>query len=270
MQRHICLVILTSLLYVYYVHAREFEDSVIKDLIERLDAKDAIISDLIGRVEHLEKTNANQAELIKDLELGLLELVNVVRQKDFQHVADTRTESETETNKRGEKDIEESSENTLIRKQVTLDDFNISKDRRHADTRAIAFFATLSTDIAHVGIGQDIAFDNVITNTGGAYNNHHGVFTAPVNGIYVFSATLLALGTDNDHLKWIKNGQTLCYLYVHDAGYDSSGSTIVVQLNTGDDVSIQNIDADNSLNGHHYTFISGFLLKETEPANVLG
>jgi hypothetical protein len=33
-------------------------------------------------------------------------------------------------------------------------------------------------------------FDTVITNAGGAYNQHDGIFTAPTNGVYVFTWNL--------------------------------------------------------------------------------
>jgi hypothetical protein len=57
---------------------------------------------------------------------------------------------------------------------------------RHENEHHVAFFATLSNRIEHVGIGQSFVFDRVVTNVGSCYNNIHGNFIAPVSGTYVF------------------------------------------------------------------------------------
>ncbi|XP_052777750.1 uncharacterized protein LOC128215064 [Mya arenaria] len=275
MKRLMISVILVAFLFNCGVDAREIEDAIIANLIERLDAKDAIIEELVGRVERLEKTNMKQAEINVDLERRLQQLTISTQQKDSQKNTITESDkqndslqAQNETDRGGDDNMEYTSGIVHKHKRVSIDDPYISRYRRHANTRAIAFFATLTNDSEHLGAGENINFDNAITNVGSAY--HQGVFIAPINGIYVFSATLFSYPNTADRLKWMKNGQMLCQLYVHNSGYDTSGSTIVVELNTGDDISIQNIDADTKILGHHYTFFSGFLLKETEAGSVIG
>ncbi|XP_052777626.1 caprin-2-like [Mya arenaria] len=275
MKKLISSVILIAFLVIFGVIAREIEDNAITNLIERLDAKDAVIEELIGRVELLEKTNMKQVEINEDLERRLQQLTISTQQKDNQKNANTELETnnewlqkKTETDTGGDENKEDTSGIAHKHKHVTLGD-SISRNRRHAYTRAIAFFATATNNSEHLGNGQTIIFDNDITNVGSAYNNHQGVFIAPIDGIYVFSATLSSFPNTADHLKWVKNGQILCYLYVHSSGYDTSGSTIVVELNTGDDISIQNIDPDIKIHGGQYTFFSGFLLKETETESIV-
>ena len=41
-----------------------------------------------------------------------------------------------------------------------------------------------------IGHHQTFVFDHVVTNVGGNYNRHSGIFTSPSQGVYVFSWTL--------------------------------------------------------------------------------
>ena len=46
---------------------------------------------------------------------------------------------------------------------------------------------SLSNDENYVHPGEDITFDNIVTNIGNGMDPESGVFTAPVSGIYSFS-----------------------------------------------------------------------------------
>ena len=110
----------------------------------------------------------------------------------------------------------------------------------------------------HVDPNQDIVFERAVTNVGNAYNSRHGTFIAPVSGIYVFSMTLITLG-QHTHVKLVKNGQFLAG--VNTNTWDQSSQLVVVELNKGDDVAVQNADfSDISFNGAKYSTFAGFLL----------
>lgn len=128
----------------------------------------------------------------------------------------------------------------------------------------VAFFATLSGISEHMGKLQNIHFDNVLTNVGGAYNPHAGIFVAPVPGIYVFSTTIFSHHATDGHFAFLRNGSVLTNLYLSpgSTNYDSTSMSLVLQLGKGDDVSVANNDADRTINGYHYTCFSGFLLQE--------
>ncbi|KAH3849231.1 uncharacterized protein LOC127874601 [Dreissena polymorpha] len=139
---------------------------------------------------------------------------------------------------------------------------------RHAGTDLVAFFATLSIHATNLGVGQNVKFDNIITNVGSAYNQHVGAFAAPVSGVYVFMSTLLSYPGHNEHFKLVRNGNIICYMFVGGLGggatYDTSAGSFVLFLNKGDVIAVQNVDPGENLYGDSYSYFSGFLLKEFE------
>nr|CUU99231.1 hypothetical transcript [Hymenolepis microstoma] len=58
----------------------------------------------------------------------------------------------------------------------------------------VAFFTGLETNIEEMPPGQRAKMSNVITNVGGAYDQHNGQFCAPVDGIYSFIVAISAQG----------------------------------------------------------------------------
>jgi hypothetical protein len=136
--------------------------------------------------------------------------------------------------------------------------------RRVENEQNVAFFDTLSNKLQHAGVGQTFVFDRVVTNIANGYNNFNGNFIAPVSGTYIFSVTLISLYHISAHAQFVKNGSPVSYVYVSgsEAGYDTTSQTIVLELRKGDDIFIQNNDADKSYHGAHYSTFSGFLLHE--------
>ena len=130
----------------------------------------------------------------------------------------------------------------------------------------VAFLATLTDHAQNLGANQNVAFDNVVTDIGDAYNAHGGIFIAPVSGIYIFSTTIMSSHKTNSHFALKRNGTRVTQLYYHGNAlyaYDTTGVTVVLELTKGDDISIVNLDADKDVHGHHYSSFTGFLLQET-------
>ncbi|XP_053404981.1 uncharacterized protein LOC123555503 [Mercenaria mercenaria] len=123
----------------------------------------------------------------------------------------------------------------------------------------VAFFAWITNDIHHLRKDQDIVFDHVDVNIGNAYNQHHGNFVAPVGGTYVFSVTLLHFG-ELAYGHFVVNRAVAAKLMLKSG--QGASQTIVVNLSTGDDVSVQNTATDRGFNGDRYCTFSGFLLNE--------
>lgn len=58
----------------------------------------------------------------------------------------------------------------------------------------VAFYAYISHDFTHVGDNHVFVYDTVVTNSGHAYNNYSGVFTAPSSGLYAFAYSIAVAG----------------------------------------------------------------------------
>ncbi|XP_060581502.1 complement C1q-like protein 4 [Ruditapes philippinarum] len=163
-------------------------------------------------------------------------------------------------------------------KNVILASSGNSGDRiRRAENEVtVAFTAGLTKRALHVGAHQNIVFDHVETNVGNGYNPHHGVFTAPVPGLYVFYTSVLA---DNDREVWcelIVNGAIKASVYARgtDGRHDQGSQALVIQLKQGDDIAVQNVAADDAIYGDPtiYSTFTGFLLQQdfSEAGNVVG
>ena len=113
---------------------------------------------------------------------------------------------------------------------------------------------------------QDIVFNDVLLNVGSAYHSGHGIFVAPVPGVYFFTTSLLALGTTPHHAKLVKDGHELVRADFNDADhFDDSSQAVIVQLEKGNFVAVQNADYSGMLYaGSNYSTFSGFLLYEYE------
>jgi len=128
----------------------------------------------------------------------------------------------------------------------------------------IAFHATLKTDQQHTGLHQSVAFDNVITNIGGAYNPHFGTFIAPVPGVYVFYTKILGYNNDAITISIVRNRLLVANLYErdHEGLYDHDSAMVVLHLDEGDNVDVQSLGSDKLIHGGNYSMFSGFLLHE--------
>lgn len=104
--------------------------------------------------------------------------------------------------------------------------------------------------------GAVVKFQTVITNYGNAFDVTSGIFTAPVDGMYLFSASMYnvfagqKLDTDI-----VKNGAKEVNMYCSPAiQYSACSATVVLRLATGDriwisDASGQMVDHDSSFMG---------------------
>lgn len=102
----------------------------------------------------------------------------------------------------------------------------------------------------------------VLVNNGGAFNIANGAFTAPVAGIYVFTAGLTT-SAGTSFFQFYKNGSIIgnqWLVYTASGGWATANATIVLQLNAGDYVQVvMGSNNGNTAAGYGNSF-SGFLL----------
>lgn len=77
------------------------------------------------------------------------------------------------------------------------------------------------------------------TNVGNAYDTSTGVFTAPIPGLYMFTAVLLSENSKSLYRHIWKNNEPLAGTYVTDQGYKAGTLTVVLQLKKGDEVYVK-------------------------------
>ncbi|XP_060582692.1 complement C1q tumor necrosis factor-related protein 6-like [Ruditapes philippinarum] len=143
----------------------------------------------------------------------------------------------------------------------------VHRSRRQVSTSNVAFTAGLSRSILHAPAYQNIAFDRVHTNIGNGYNALSGIFTAPVSGTYVFFTSILVYNGREIFCRIVVNGVNIADTYGRgtDGRLDQGSQFVIVQLQKGHQVSVQNKVKDDAIFGNQdlYSTFSGFLLHST-------
>lgn len=110
-------------------------------------------------------------------------------------------------------------------------------------SQIIAFYAYLNNDVKSPGIHHTLVFDNVITNERNCYNKFSGTFSARMDGLYVFSCSIIMDGPHQyASFEIVKNAEIIGTFFVdpeYDQGYKYSSLTLVVDLHQTDTVFVR-------------------------------
>ena len=128
------------------------------------------------------------------------------------------------------------------------------------DGPKVAFLAIMETS-ASVSSESTILFDTVRTNIGSGYNVDDGIFAAPFDGIYQFSATMMTGQNGEIWAYFNLNGNEIANIYAHgtESRHDQGANTVILQLYKGDRVCVVN-NQESKIWGHGYSTFSGNLL----------
>ena len=152
-------------------------------------------------------------------------------------------------------------------KQFRLFCNSVIRSRRQVSTTNVAFTAGLSKSILHASAYQNIVFDHVHTNIGNGYDSLTGIFTAPFSGTYVFFTSILVYNDREIFCRIVVNGANIADTYGRgtDGRLDQGSQSVIVQLQKGHQVSVQNKVNDDAIFGNQdlYSTFSGFLLHAT-------
>ncbi|KAK2166601.1 hypothetical protein LSH36_37g03016 [Paralvinella palmiformis] len=103
------------------------------------------------------------------------------------------------------------------------------------------FSATLTSTLS-VGLSQNsrtIIFDDVLLNEGDAYNATSGLFTSPIDGVYVFTLDIRSMRGTLASVKVMRNDRVVHSIRANgrNTGDEGAGSgTVAIFLSRGDDV----------------------------------
>ncbi|CAG2222983.1 C1QL [Mytilus edulis] len=131
--------------------------------------------------------------------------------------------------------------NTDQENQIGLTETNSNQQRRA--TEHVAFTAYLSSNFEgeHFGTSHTVKYDVIETNVGNGYNKFTGTFSAPSDGIYAFSWTIIAGGIHGNHgeitVELMKNSEVRGVIKADsELDYDDGTSTalVIISLSAGD------------------------------------
>ena len=125
------------------------------------------------------------------------------------------------------------------------------KATRTQYTSGAAFSAYVSTYETELSKDHIIRFDTIVTNIGSHYNQHSGVFTAPEQGVYVFSWNLYCRSGGYIFSQLVVNSNVVGALFTSGEGDNALRTTteiVVVQVNAGDVVYVRTHPTQNHLN----------------------
>ena len=129
---------------------------------------------------------------------------------------------------------------------------------------------------------QVIVFDRAVTNVDstnslGGYSATTGVFTAPVDGMYVFHCTIMAHETHVFHAVIYKNTTALADIRLGGGiWYITASNSAIVAMRKGEQVMVRHKSTDHSIEGSSYggqSTFAGFLLSQhfiSNPNPVVG
>ncbi|XP_061179360.1 complement C1q tumor necrosis factor-related protein 3-like [Saccostrea echinata] len=128
-----------------------------------------------------------------------------------------------------------------------------------------AFHARLSRDLTNIGTGQPIVFDLETLDTTNSYEPSDGIFTVPMNGVYVFYWNLLTNQASGMDTTLMSTHGPLGFGFVsHAENYENGGNLIIAKLTSGTHVWVKKADKYGDFLHERFSTFSGYLIQETD------
>uniref|UniRef100_K1PZ52 Heavy metal-binding protein HIP n=1 Tax=Magallana gigas TaxID=29159 RepID=K1PZ52_MAGGI len=124
----------------------------------------------------------------------------------------------------------------------------------------IAFQSSLTKTLQNLKNQETVIFDKVSLNEGNAYDNSSGIFTAPLDGIYSFTWTVLTKYGKYFLTEIVLNGKKVVSNHTDGRGHDGnpmSTSHANIKMKKGDKVWIRTLGTDGLFAIANWCFFSG-------------
>ncbi|VDI15026.1 Hypothetical predicted protein [Mytilus galloprovincialis] len=106
----------------------------------------------------------------------------------------------------------------------------------------VSFYAYMNTHETNPGRHQTLIFDDVKINLGSAYSRNSGLFTAPGNGIYVFTWTVVADEYGFVYSEIVNNSTPFGSILTNSQdvrNFHTVTGIVVAEVNKGDEIYIR-------------------------------
>nr|XP_022301773.1 uncharacterized protein LOC111109824 [Crassostrea virginica] len=213
------------------ISVEEFTEmkKMMTNLLEKYQAQERRIADLEFEIQTLKSTEDKSENLLTEImtEEEKSEILKTKRglPQDF---SSFRTSNNPNDN---------SNEN-----QMTHHDSNLHNGKEvrivpHPTESVVAFYAYMSAYENTPSTHHTLIFDHEVTNVGNGYSKHSGIFTAPIEGIYVFSWTIF-MSSPGEYMsiEITLNSQPVGASYLHSVHDYATASGNVVLYMQKDDV----------------------------------
>ncbi|XP_056016180.1 complement C1q tumor necrosis factor-related protein 3-like [Ostrea edulis] len=135
------------------------------------------------------------------------------------------------------------------------------KGRNHGAT---AFHARIPSHLKNLGNRAVVVFRKVTLNSGSAYDGNTGIFTAPRDGIYSFTWTIMTIPGSTFHTEIVINGKLVGYNYADgkngSSHFESSSATAMIRMKKKDKVWIRTHGGYGKYAHADWSSFSGFEL----------
>nr|XP_034307462.1 heavy metal-binding protein HIP-like [Crassostrea gigas] len=125
----------------------------------------------------------------------------------------------------------------------------------------IAFQTSLTKSLQNMKNQETVIFDKVSLNEGNAYDKTSGIFTAPSDGIFSFSWTILTTTGKYFITEIVRNGQKVASNHADGRGHDGNPSSTAhpnIKMKKGDKVWIRTHSTSGQYaHGSGWNYFSG-------------
>ncbi|CAC5403856.1 unnamed protein product [Mytilus coruscus] len=129
----------------------------------------------------------------------------------------------------------------------------------------VAFMAKNSAALQNIPSKSVVVYKTVVTNLGNGYDTSNGIFTAPSNGVYIFSWTVLCHHGKNFYTYISLNENLIARNYASAGGvadHASGSQNVILEIKKNDKVSVR-IQAGQTgqyMYGDSWSTFSGYKL----------
>ncbi|XP_061195813.1 uncharacterized protein LOC133204043 [Saccostrea echinata] len=210
----------------------------------------SLVDDMITMKKHMANLEAKVQEMEKNG--SDLQLTNKRLQSELdQHLRRNNTDIEMSR-------LIRKIQNDLLNLTSTVD--AVCSDT-YTDKTAVVFNAAISKTLdLQRNTPVNVVYDTVLYQTGNAYNPRNGFFTAPSDGLYVFTWATLVVGNKIFDAELLVNGQRKGLGNCNNEGNpgnENCANTIPVVLELGDEVNIRTTTA-NYAYGYQWSSFKGW------------